>query len=201
MARNLTAKAALPKMLIMLLVSGCESTDRRLADMAQQATAQQTRQNDRMAQQSEAIVKQSQEVAAAANQLVAQDAAARRELWQAHAQLQQQHQTERSSLDRQREQLEGERKAAAQAAIRDPVVAQAIVSAGLFLAALLPLLVALYAIQRLPEQRPTSEWLDQDLLEGLIDHSMGHSRDESGQCPGPAAAPRLGGPEGSRADN
>ena len=52
--------------------------------------------------------------------------------------------------------------------MRDPVVAQAVITAGLFLAALLPLLVAVYALRRLPEQRPVDELLGDTLLQSLL---------------------------------
>jgi GMP synthase-like glutamine amidotransferase len=67
---------------------------RRLAEYAQWAAEKRVRQNERMAQQFEAIVKHSNQVTAAAHNLVGQDATARRELIQAQEKIQQQSQTE-----------------------------------------------------------------------------------------------------------
>src|SRR3954466_16325846 len=144
---------AMPLMILKAVtMTGCDSNDERLARYAQRATEQQARQNERIAQQSEAVARQSQELASAAHQLVEQDAVARRELLDAHAKLQAPHQSERSALARRRDELEGERKAFAQASVRDPIIARALLTAALALAALLPLLVTVYALRRLPEQ-------------------------------------------------
>jgi len=187
--------ATLLKMLTLIVIASCESPDRRLAEYAQTATQQQSRQNERLAQQSEAVVKQSQEVAAAAHSLVEQDAAARRDLIQAQDQLQQQIQSQQTRLDLQRQKLDAERKSAAQAIVRDPVIAQAILSAGLFLAALLPLIVTAYTLRRLPNQNRVDELLADALLNGL---DVNPSSDLSPSSPRPLpdpAAPRLGGPD------
>jgi len=147
---------------------GCETADHRLVEYAQRATEQQVRQNERIAQQSETVAHQSLELASATHQLVEQDAAARRELIRAQNQLQQQNQVERSALNRQREKLAAEEKTALAAATRDPVIAQAIITAGLFLASLLPLLVTVYALRRLPVQAPLDEVLTESLLDQLV---------------------------------
>jgi len=149
------------------MMTGCDSSDERLARYAQQATEQQARQNERMAQQSEAVARQSQELASAAHQLVEQDATARRELLDAHDKLQAHQQSERSTLNRQREELDAERKEFAQASIRDPVIARAMITTALALAALLPLLVTVYALRRLPEQSLSDELLADALLNPL----------------------------------
>jgi len=54
--------------------------------------------------------------------------------------------SERASIDRQREELEQERRNIAAQRHRDPVIAQAIGAVGLTLACLLPLLLAGYVI-------------------------------------------------------
>jgi len=148
-------------------MSGCDSHNERLARYAEQATAQQARQNERIAEQSVAVARQSQELASAAHQLVEHDATARRELIDAHGKLQERNQIERSTLDHQRESLASEQKAFARGAVRDPVVARAIITAALALAALLPLLVTVYALRRLPEQSPADELLHDLLLDPL----------------------------------
>jgi hypothetical protein len=165
---NLIRHVTLALIQTLMVMAGCESQDRRLADYAQRATEQQARQNERMAQQSETVTRQSQELVSAAHDLVEQDAAARRELIRAQENLQQKIHEERTGVDRQREQLEVERKSAAKAAIREPLIAQSIFTIGIIVAALLPLLVTALALWRLSDQTPADELLSDGLLEGLV---------------------------------
>ena len=151
----------------LILAIGCESRDERLAEYAKQAMDQQARQNEQMAQQSQAVARQSQELASASKQLVEQDAIARRELLQSHERLEGGLDEQRSTLDHQRQDSQTERQAVAAAAIREPVIAQAIVVVGLILAALLPLLVTAYAIRRLPDPGPSDTLLAETLIENL----------------------------------
>ena len=161
-------RRALAMTLTVIATVGCDSTDKRLAEYAQRATEQQARQNERMAQQSETVTRQSQELVSAAHELVEQDAAARRELIQAQKHLQQKIHDERAGVDRQREQLEIERKSLAKAAVREPLIAQAILATGMIAAALLPLLVTALALWRLPSQAPANELLSEYLLDGFV---------------------------------
>jgi hypothetical protein len=167
---------------ILTLIIGCESGDERLANYAQQSTAQQTRQNDVIAEQSREMARQSQEVTSASQELIQQDAAARRELIQAQRRLQEHIHEERSGVDRQREQVDDERKAVAQASAREPLIAQAILTTGLIGAALLPLIVTAYAIRRLPDQSPASELFAGALLENFLEQRSGPAR----QAPPPS---------------
>lgn len=77
--------------LALLAAIGCGDSpdyrDQRLAEMAQQTVAEQVKQNSRMADQSEAIVAESHQLAEAAKELVEQDAEARRELIAAQQEL------------------------------------------------------------------------------------------------------------------
>jgi hypothetical protein len=198
---NLTRRAELRLILMVMAIAGCDSQDRRLAEYAQRATDQQARQNERMAQQAEAVARQGQEVAAAAHNLVEQDAAARRELIQAQDRLHQQNHVERSRLNHQREQVEAERKAASAAAVRDPVIAEAVVTAGLILATLLPLLVTIYAIRRLPERSPVDELLSDTLLQGLVTgQSAGHLPASPPQPLADSFPPRIDGRSATGSD-
>jgi hypothetical protein len=178
---------------VLILVTGCESHDEQLAEFAQRAADQQTQQNEAMARQSELVAQQGQEIASAARELVEQDATARREMIEAHAKLQSKLQGERHSIDVQRQELHAERQAAAAAAIREPVIAQAILVSGLILAALLPLLVTAYALRRLPHPGPSDQLLAETLIETF---EAEHRRLEGGNpaLPDDRAAPRLGGP-------
>ncbi len=181
-----------PSILLVLLVTltiGCESRDERLAEFAERSSARQARQSEAMAEQSE-------ELAAAAHQLVEQDAAARRELIQAHDQAQQQLAKRQADLDQQRLKLHAERQAAAQDAVRAPVIAEALIVVGLIVATLLPLLVTAYALYRLPETGPSDALLSSALLEDLAAPPVGapHPQRPPAMPPG-TPAPRLPGQE------
>jgi hypothetical protein len=156
---------------ILIPTLGCDSADTRLANYAQHSTAQQAKQNEAIAEQSRSMASQIQEVTSAARELVQQDAAARRELLEAQQQLQEHTHEERSVVDRQREQVETERKSMARASVREPLIAQAILTTGTLFAALLPLLVTAYAIRRLPDQSPATELFAGALLEDFLEQS------------------------------
>jgi hypothetical protein len=151
--------------LILLGVTSCDSTDHRLTEFAQRSSDQQAQQNERLAEQATAIVKQGHEVAAAAHDLVAQDAAARRELLEAQQQFQQQALAERIGLDRDRREMDRVRQAAADAAIRDPVIGQAILTVGMAMAALIPLVLTTLALRKLPDHSATERLLNELLLD------------------------------------
>jgi hypothetical protein len=152
---------------IVILSAGCESRDERLAEFAGHALDQQASQSEAIARQSQQVAHQSSELAEAAHKLVEQDAQARRELIQAQADLQSQFSDERTGLDKQRDALHAEQKAVAAAAIREPLIAQAVVVAALILAALLPLLVTAYALRRLPDHGGCEVLLETALLDDL----------------------------------
>jgi hypothetical protein len=153
---------------ILLTLASCKSDDQRLTEEAQRAAEQQARQNERIAQQADAMVKHSHEMTAAAHDLVENDAAARRELIQAQEKVQHDNHVERRSLDQERQQLVADQKQFGQAAVQNPVIAQAVISGSLILAALMPLLVTLYALRRLPPERPTDDFVSDGLLQELL---------------------------------
>ena len=194
MDRTRLARAAM-LIVTLILTIGCESRDQRLADFAGQALDQQARQNEEMARQSGQVAEQNTELAKAARKLVEQDAQARRELIQAQADLQSQFHEERTGLDAQRQELHAEQKAVAAAAIREPVIAQAILVVGLVLATLLPLLVAAYALRRLPDPGAGDTFVAEALIESLNSElRLGQSDAPSPALPAGSDAPRLGGP-------
>jgi hypothetical protein len=178
---------------MVLAIASCESGDQRLAEYARQSVEQQARQNETMARQSEQVVEHSAELAKTAQSLVEQDASARREMIESHARLQSELHGERRRLDSQRQQLHDERKAATAAMIREPVISQAIITTGLILAALVPLLVTAYALRRLPNPGPSDQLLAETLIESF---ESDHRRLESGdrRLADERAAPRLSGP-------
>jgi hypothetical protein len=108
-----------PTVLLILIVSlmtGCESRNERLVNYAQEATQPQVRQNEAIARQSEHAAKHSQELATAAHELVEQDAATRRDLNQAHERIQQQLGEQQADIDQQRQELHAERRRRAESA-------------------------------------------------------------------------------------
>jgi hypothetical protein len=199
MRQNRLTRILLTATVTAVVIAGCESNDPRLVEFARHATEQQARQNDRIADQSQAVARQSQELASTAHKLVEQDAAARRELIQAQGKLQGQIHAERSSLDRQRQEVDAERKSVAAAAIREPVIAQAIIAAGLILAAMLPLIVTAYAIRRLPDQceSPIDQLLADTLIADLAAEHSGRDRIRLRD----SSVPRLGGADLSADDD
>lgn len=137
-------------LLIMLtMTAGChDPPDARLAELAQRSLDEQARQNERLAEQS-------RQIAEASKQLVEADAQSRRKMVESQAALQQEIETARANVDRQRNELERERREMALHRHRDPVVAQALTTAGLILACLLPLGLAgyvLYTLNRNPSE-------------------------------------------------
>ncbi len=135
--------------------AGCSRPpDERLAEMAQQTMAEQIRQNQRMADQSEAIVAESHQLAEAAKDLVQRDADARRELIAAQQDLTTQLNEQQSAIYTGHDQLEQDRREIAQQRNRDPIVAAVIQNFGLVIACLLPLVIALFVIRQMQSQEP-----------------------------------------------
>lgn len=137
-------------MAMLIAASGCSSSDDRLVELSKQSLARQAEQNDALARQSELV-------AEASKQLVQADAQARQEIVAAQAELQQGLQAERSSLDRQHENLETERKALAAQRQRDPIVAAAVMQVGILLACLLPVAVCFYLLRAMKDAQPDGE--------------------------------------------
>lgn len=141
--------------MLLAAFAGCSRPpDERLAEMAQQTVAEQARQNDRMADQSEAIVEESHQLAEAAKDLVQRDAEARRELIAAQQELTTQLNSQQATIYTGRDQLEQDRREIAQQRNRDPIVAAVIQNFGLVIACLLPLVVALFVIRQMQSQEP-----------------------------------------------
>lgn len=142
-------------MLIPGAITGCSrSPDERLADFAQQTMTEQNRQNQRMSDQSEAIIEESQQLAEAAKGLVERDAEARRELISAQQELTSQLNKQQSAIYTGHDQLEQDRREIAERRHRDPIIAAVIQNIGLVMACLLPLLVAVQVIWQMQSQEP-----------------------------------------------
>lgn len=136
-------------------VLGCSrAPDERLAEFAQQAMAEQRKQNDRIADQSLAVVEESHQLAEAAKELVESDAEARRELIAAQAELTTQLNEQQSGIYAGHEQLEQDRREIAEQRHRDPIIAAVIQNVCLIIACLLPLVVAVFVIRQMQSQEP-----------------------------------------------
>jgi len=141
--------------LLILGVSGCgKAPDERLADFAQQSMAEQRKQNDRIADQSQAVVEESHQLALAAKVLVEHDAEARRELIAAQQELTSQLNGQQSAIHTGHQQLEHDRREIAEQRHRDPIIAAVIQDFGLFIACMLPLVVAVFVIRQMQSQEP-----------------------------------------------
>lgn len=136
-------------------ITGCSpAPDERLAEFAQQTMTEQSRQNQRMADQSGAIVEESHQLAEAAKELVERDAEARRELLAAQQELASQLNEQQSTIYTGHDQLEQDRRDIAEQRHRDPIIAAVIQNVGLIIACLLPLLIAVQVIWQMKSQEP-----------------------------------------------
>lgn len=142
--------------LLAFTLTGCVSSDsdKELAEFAKETMTEQRKQNDRLAEQSAAIVEKTGHLTQAAEKLVEQDAEARRELIAAQQQLQSELHQQQSTVDAHRKELEDERQQIASQRGRDPIVANAITNSGLMLACVLPLVVCVMVIRQLQHQQP-----------------------------------------------
>jgi hypothetical protein len=136
-------------------VVGCgRAPDERLAEFAQQSMAGQRQQDDRIADQSQAVVAESHQLAEAAKVMVECDAEARRELIAAQTEMTTQLNEQQSAIYAGHEQLEHDRREIAEQRHREPIIAAVIQDIGLTLACLLPLLVAVFVIRQMQSQEP-----------------------------------------------
>lgn len=104
--------------LLLAAAKGCESDDARVATLSQEAAVRQADQNREMAR-----------------------------LVESQQSLQKGLDDQRGHLDRQRTELEDERRAFAAQRVRDPILANALVGAVILAACILPLVLALYVLR------------------------------------------------------
>ena len=157
MPKNLSPGVAMMTMTLLLAVGCADSRDERFRQLAQQSLREQSEQNKRLAEQSK-------QIAEASRRLVEGDAEARKDLLAAQKQLSSELHSERAGIDRQREEMEQERRNIAAQRHRDPVIAQAINAFGLTLACLLPLLLAAYVIRAVSQDGDDSAELGKLLV-------------------------------------
>jgi hypothetical protein len=152
---HLRSVAMVAAVLLLATIGGCgRSPDERLADFAQQTMSEQIKQNDRMAEQSQAVVAESHQLAKTAKALVEHDAEARRELIAAQQEMTSQLNEQQSAIHTGHQQLEQDRREIAEQRHRDPIIAAVIQDFGLFIACLLPLVVAVFVIRQMQSQEP-----------------------------------------------
>ena len=148
-SRTIVVSAAM----VVVTVAGCgeppDMRDQRLAEFARDAMTTQKQQNDRIAEQSKAVVDESRQLAEAARDLVRNDSQALREMVEAHAALAAGLDRQRSDVDAARDRLEREHREIAHRRSRDPVIARAVESVGLSLLCLLPVAVCLFVIRQM----------------------------------------------------
>jgi hypothetical protein len=145
---------------LLVVLAGCEK-DETLTEMARQTTAEQARQNERAAQQT-------QQIAEASKHLVAADSDSRRELISAQRDLQGDVSQERRVVDERLDALESERRRIALERQQAPVVAQALLTIGVIVASLLPLSVAVYLVRYLATSHEPGVELGNLLAEDLV---------------------------------
>jgi hypothetical protein len=143
--------------LTVLLTAGCSSQDERLARFAEQAAERQAEQSRRMAELQK-------EVAEGSRKLVEADAKARSDFASLHKDLQ----SERSEVGRQRDALEEERREIASRRVTDPLVAAALMDAGLLLASVLPLVLCWHLLRRCERDDPADALVAEVLLADLV---------------------------------
>ena len=143
---------------LLAMTAGCGESpdlrDQRLAEFARESMIEQRIQNERMADQSEAVVQESSQLAEAAKLLVEQDAQTRREMIAAQSELTSQLNQQQAVVDAGRDRLELDRQQIAEKRHRDPIIAMAIENAGLAIACLLPLVICFFVIRQMQTQEP-----------------------------------------------
>jgi hypothetical protein len=127
-------------LLALLLTAGCGSNDDRLVNMAQDHEKRQAEQNQRMAELQN-------QVAEGSKRLVEADAESREKFLAIQDNLR----ADQAAVGQQRDKLEVERREIAAQRIRDPIIAASIVQIGLWLACLLPLILAGYLVYAMRE--------------------------------------------------
>jgi hypothetical protein len=151
-------------LLLGLVFSGCEDDqsqrDARLHAANQAALEAQRQQNQLVAAQSQALAENSREITAAAGAVLAREHEIR-------SQLDQQQQR----IDAGRTDLENQRQLLAQQRQRDPVIAAAIQSVGLWLACTTPLLFGLYALRLMFRDDPQHAAVAELLVTELVSDS------------------------------
>ncbi len=141
---------------LLLLLGGCGGPDQRLAEFARESNQQQ-------AAQSERVATANVETAHASRRLIEADAQARAEL----IALQHDLRSDQADVGRQRDRLEAERQTIARERQHDSAMAGGLVTLGLLIACLAPLVLAAASLAGLFIE-PTDEELSDVLVDELV---------------------------------
>ena len=167
--------------LTILVIAGCNDTptqkDRRLEEFARHSMAEQSRQNEVVANQATAVVQSSHEIANSANNLVQQDARARHEMIQAYRDLAGDLNRQQSAMDEARNEIEKDRRELARLRHRDPILVASIQSFGLLLASMLPLGMAAFVVYQMNHQEP-----EHAAVAELLIHDLGSDKPAIWPC-------------------
>lgn len=128
---------------------------------------EQRLQNERMADQSGAVVEESRQLAETAKLMVEHDAQARREIIAAQTELTSQLNQQQSVVDAGRDQLEQDRQHLAERRYWDPIIALTLESTGLAIACLLPLVICFFVIRQMHNQEPDHAAVAELLIQEL----------------------------------
>ena len=182
--------------ILLLIVTGCSPSDERLVEISQESADRQAEQNQTIADQSRQVTETTREFVESSGdarkemielqrELVEAEADARNELIQVQQDLvdrdaqcrqdlnalQQESQSaihvERQSIDRQREDLEADRRDIADKRHRAPIIAAAVTQVGLILACLAPLALCAYLLRSLRSTVAADEAVTELLVEEL----------------------------------
>jgi hypothetical protein len=161
MALRLLSSTLWLLVLALLMSAGCHSReDQRDAGLhaANQAALQaQKQQNQLVAAQSQALAENSRQITAAAEAVLAREHEIREQLNQQQAQV-----------DNGRNELEKERQVLALQRHRDPLIAAAVQSVGLWFACTTPLLIGVYVLRLMLVQQPEHAALADLLVSELV---------------------------------
>jgi len=128
-------------------IVGCgdppDMRDQRLVDVAREAMSEQRKQNDRIADQSLAVIDESRQLADTARGLV-----------ETHQSLNSQIGDQRANVDAGRDQLEQERRDIASQRLRDSLLVTVLQQAVLLAVCLLPLFICLQIVRRMQSDEP-----------------------------------------------
>ena len=157
---------------LLVMTAGCgdapDLRDQRLAEFARDTMLEQRLQNERMADQSGAVVEESRQLAETAKVLVEHDAQARREIIAAQSELTSQLNQQQAVVDVGRDQLEQDRQHLAERRYWDPIIALTLESTGLAIACLLPLAICFFVIRQMNSQEPDHAAVAELLIRELL---------------------------------
>ncbi len=158
---------------LLVIIAGCgdapDLRDQRLAEFARDTMQEQRLQNERMADQSGAVVEESRQLAETAKLLVEHDAQSRREIIAAQTELTSQLNEQQAAVDAGRDRLEQDRQQIAERRYWDPIIALTLESTGLAIACLLPLVICFFVIRQMHNQEPDHAAVAELLIQELAD--------------------------------